>query len=126
MLFLEVTTMKKSGVYVHMYKSVHMQMMCMEKNYSGRKKKFFLEVVPPAYYTTNAKYAFPARNSAAKQPVKGGSSGGSRVWPVMHAVNSLYYLHTAPRLLPQHNVIFSTCMVGYIRSSSLHTLTVNM
>ena len=50
--------MKKSGVYVHMYKSVHMQMMCMEKNYSGRKKKFFLEVVPPAYYynTTNAKY----------------------------------------------------------------------
>ena len=27
-------------------------------------------------------YAFPARNSAAKQPVKGGSSGGGRVWPV--------------------------------------------
>ena len=89
--------MKKSGyISTYVYKSVHMQMMCMEKNYSGRKKKFFLEVVPPAYYTsTNAKYAFPARNSAAKQPVKGGSSsgGGSGVWPVMHAVNSLYIHH---------------------------------
>ena len=96
------------------------------KKLQWKEEEVFLEVVPPAYCTTNAKYAFPARNSAAKQPVKGGSSGGGRVWPVMHAVNSLYYLHTAPRLLPQHNVIFSTCMVGYIRSSSLHTLTVNM
>ena len=102
-------------------------MMCMEKNYSGRKKKFFLEVVPPAYYnTTNAKYAFPARNSAAKQPVKGGgSSGGGRVWPVMHAL-LIVFTYTTKTSSTQHNVIFSTCMVGYIRSSSLHTLTVNM
>ena len=47
MLFLEVTTMKKSGVYVHMYKSVHMQMMCMEKKLQWKEEEVFLEVVPP-------------------------------------------------------------------------------
>ena len=51
------------------------------KKLQWKEEEVFLEVVPPAYYnTTNAKYAFPARNSAAKQPVKGGSSGGGRVF----------------------------------------------
>ena len=65
-------------------------------------------------------YAFPARNSA----VVAAADSTRRKEADFGLLLGL--LHAPPPRLPAHNVIFSTCMDGYIRSSSLHTLTVNM
>ena len=54
-------TMKKSGyISTYMYIKVYTCKWCAwKKNYSGRKKKFFLEVVPPAYYNTTTMQSMP-------------------------------------------------------------------
>ena len=93
-------------------------MICMEKKSHCGKEEEVLEVVflssMHIYF-----YAFPARNSAVVA-VADSTRRKEADFGLL-----LGLLHAPPRL-PAHNVIFSTCMDGYIRSSSLYTHTVYM